>query len=66
MPGSYYLPGQKIADKLSGIQIIIQTTDHLIMGLLLTIQIPDWSGIQIPAVDDPQPPRLGNSALTQK
>ena len=54
MPGSYYLPGEAIVDKLSAIQITsniglklssiqitIRITDHSTMGLLLTIQIPD-------------------------
>ena len=40
MPGSFYLPGKKIVDKLSTIQIIIRKTDHLIIGLILTIRKP--------------------------
>ena len=47
MPGSYYLRGEKIVDKLSGIQIPIQITDHWIIRLLLTFWKPDLSGIQI-------------------
>ena len=46
------LIGKKIMYKLSNIQITICLTDHFIIGLLMTIQIPDQSGIQIPTEHD--------------